>query len=126
MGTQQMMLMILGIIVVGIAIAVGIMLFTSTSASSNRDAIINDMMNLGQYAYRFKLKPEPLGGGGRRYSGFIIPQTLATNENASYVATPNVQTVSFTGTSKLGYGTVTAVLDSAGILGQFTYTGDLQ
>ena len=121
-----MLLMILGIIVVGIAIAVGIVLFTGTSASSNRDAIINDLMNIGQYAYRFKLKPEPLGGGGRRYSGFNIPQTLASNDNATYVATPGVQTVTITATSRLGFGTVTAVLDSTGVLGQFTYTGDLQ
>ncbi len=124
MGTQQILLVVLGILVVGIAIAVGIAMFGATLAESNKDAIVNDMMNISQSAYRYKLTPVPFGGGGRTYSGYAIPEKLADNENASYIATPSTQNCSFTATSKLGFGTVVAVLDSMGVLGTFTYTGE--
>ena len=124
MGQQQLLLIICGVIVVGIAISVGIYLFSGTSISANRDAIVNDLMNLGQYAYRYKLRPEPLGGGGLTYTGFQIPTKLATNDNASYSVTVATTTITFTAVSKFGYGTVTTILDSAGSIGINTYSGD--
>lgn len=123
MGNQQLMLVILGVIVVGVAIGVGLQLFAGTSIGSNRDAIINDLMNLGQYAYRYKLTPIPYGGGGRSYTGFSVPDKLDDNDNAAYAASPSASSVTFTATSNFGYGTITAVLDSAGTLGGFSYVG---
>jgi hypothetical protein len=124
MGTQQILLVILGILMVGIAIAVGIAMFSPTLAESNKTAIVNDMMNLGQFAYRYKLTPVPFGGGGRVYTGFVVPEKLKENENATFEATPSGQSCAFKGTSKLGFGTVEAVLDSLGQLGAFSYVGD--
>jgi len=124
MGQQQLMLIICGVIVVGIAISVGIYLFWGTSVGSNRDAIINDMMNLGQYAYRYKLRPEPLGGGGLTYIGFQIPAALASNEDADFTVAVATGSLTFTATSRFGYGTVVAVLDSTGIIGNYTYAGE--
>ncbi|HLF15349.1 MAG TPA: hypothetical protein VI932_10720 [Bacteroidota bacterium] len=98
-------------------------MFGSSMADSNKTAIINDLMNMSQYAYRHKLTPIPFGGGGRVYTGFIIPQKLSDNENATYVATPSGQSCTFVATSKLGFGTVSSVLDSTGQLGAFTYVG---
>src|SRR5689334_17899992 len=114
MGNQQLLLIILGVIVVGVAIGVGMELFSGTSVGANRDAIINDMMNLGQYAYRYKLTPIPYGGGGRSYTGFTVPARLDDNDNASYAATSSAASVILTATSKFGYGTISAVLDSTG------------
>ena len=127
MGTQQLMLVILGVIIVGIAIAVGIWLFSGTSVSSNKDAIINDLLNLSQHAYRWKLTPTPFGGGGRAFTGYVIPEALKDNEDATFVTT-NVspKSVTFEATSKLGFGKVSAVLDSAGVLGSYQYTGEFQ
>ena len=96
------------------------------SDSSNKDAIINDLQNLGQYAYRYKLRPEPLGGGGKFYTGFTIPAKLASDDNATYSSAVTSNTVTFTGTSAFNYGTLSAVLDSNGVLGTFSYTGDFQ
>jgi hypothetical protein len=126
MGQQQLVHIILGVIVVGIAIAVGISLFFGTSVTSNRDAIVNDLLNISQYAYRYRLRPEPMGGGGRSYTGLFIPASMADNDNATYtfVTAPNL--VTFTATSKFGYGTVVVVADSVGNTGNFTYTGDFQ
>ncbi len=126
MGQQQLLLLVLGAIIVGIAIIAGIFLFSNTSVSSNRDAIIADLQSLGQYAYRYKLRPEPLGGGGLFYTGFTIPSKLASNDNGSYSSTVAASSVTLIGQSAFGYGTITAVLDSTGALGTFTYSGDFQ
>jgi len=124
MGTQQILLVVLGIIMVGVAIAVGLAMFSPTLAESNKDAIVNDLMNISQYAYRYKLTPTPFGGGGRSYEGFVIPDKIASNEDAVFEASPDVQTCTFTAVSKLGFGTVTVVLDSTGALGDFTFDGE--
>lgn len=126
MGQQQLMLIIAGVIVVGIAIAFGIYLFSGTSALTNKDAIINDLMNLGQYAYRYKLRPEPLGGGGLAYTGFTLPMILISNENADYSVNVSSLSIRFTAVSKFGYGTIVAILDTAGIIGSYTYAGEFQ
>lgn len=124
MGTQQLLLVILGIIMVGIAVAVGIAMFSPSLAEANKDAIVNDLLNIGQYAYRYKLTPVPFGGGGRAYTGFIIPERLRETEDAAYASEATASTVTFTATSAMGFGTVTVVLDSAGQLGHFTYEGE--
>jgi len=126
MGQQQLVLIILGVIIVGIAISVGIALFSGESVSANKDAIMNDLMGIGQYALRYFLRPEPLGGGGRTYTGFTLPAQLSQNDNADYSVVTSPKSVSVTATSKFGYGTATAILDSTGLLSSFTYTGDLQ
>ena len=129
MGQQQLLLIILGVIIVGIAIAVGISMFSSSSVQSNKDAIINDMNNLAANAYQFRIRPTTMGGGGGSYSGgsgYAIPTKLQSNDNGTYTQTNAAQSVTFVGTSGQGYGTVTAVCDSTGRLGNFTYSGQFQ
>jgi len=101
MGQQQLLLIILGVIVVGIAIAVGISLFSAQSVQSNKDAIINDLNNIGAHAYQYKIRPSSMGGGEGNYKNFKLPTKLAENENATYVATATDSTVVLTATSKL-------------------------
>ena len=114
-------------IIVGIAIAVGISMFSSGSVQANRDGIVNDLNNLAANAYQFKIRPTTMGGGGGTYTGgtagYVIPTKLASNENGTYTRTNAAQAVTFVGTSGAGYGTVTAVCDSSGRLGGFTYSG---
>jgi hypothetical protein len=126
MGQQQLLLIILGVIIVGIAIAVGISMFSSGSIQSNRDGLINDMNNLAANAYQYRIRPTTMGGGGGTYTGYIIPLKLVSNENGSFAATAGASSVTFTGTSGQGYGTVAAVCDSTGRLTSFTYTGEFQ
>jgi hypothetical protein len=129
MGQQQLLLIILGVIVVGIAIAVGISMFSASSVQSNKDSLVNDMNNLAADAYQFRIRPSTIAGGGGSYTGgngYSIPSKLASNENGTYTHTNVAQAVTFVGTSSEGYGTITAVCDSAGRLGNFTYTGQFQ
>jgi hypothetical protein len=123
MGQQQLLLIILGVIVVGIAIAVGITMFGSSSVQSNKDALINDINNLAANAYQFRIRPSTMGGGSGSYAGYSIPGRMQSNENGSYTATAVAAQITFIGTSGQGYGTVTAICDSTGKLGTFSYTG---
>ena len=123
MGQQQLLLIILGVIIVGIAIAVGISMFSSGTVQANKDAIINDLNNLAANGYQYRIRPTTMGGGGGGYTGYTIPTKLAANENASYaVSSVSATSMTFTGTSSQGYGTVIAVLDSTGKLGTFSGT----
>jgi hypothetical protein len=127
MGQQQLMLIILGVIVVGIGIAVGIAQFGSGSISSNKDAITNDLNNLSVNAFQFKILPSSMGGGSGSYAAYRIPTKLQTNEDGTFtIGSAAAQSITFVATSAVGYGTITAVCDSAGTLGGFTYTGEFQ
>ena len=129
MGQQQLLLIILGVIIVGIAIAVGITMFSSSSIQSNKDAIINDLNNLGANAYQYRIRPTTMGGGGGSYVGYVIPTKLQSNSNAITYTTTTVAaaTITFKGTASTNASnSVTAVLDSTGVLGSFTYAGEFQ
>ena len=69
MGQQQLLLIILGVIVVGIAVAVGITMFQDNAVSANRDAVVNDLVNLSARAQQFYRRPTSLGGGQNKFTG---------------------------------------------------------
>jgi len=69
MGQQQLLLIILGVIVVGIAVAVGITMFQDNAVSANRDAVVNDLVNLSARAQQFYRRPSSLGGGQNSFLG---------------------------------------------------------
>ena len=64
MGTQQILLIVLSVIIVGIAVAVGITMFNAQATNSNRQAIMSDMNNLAASALAFYKTPVSHGGGG--------------------------------------------------------------
>jgi hypothetical protein len=68
MGQQQLLLIILGVIVVGIAVVVGITMFQDNAISANRDAVTNDLVNLGARAQQFYRRPTSLGGGQNSFN----------------------------------------------------------
>ncbi|HAV22583.1 MAG TPA: hypothetical protein DCX46_03645, partial [Bacteroidetes bacterium] len=123
-----LLLIILGVIIVGIAIAVGLSLFSAQSIQANKDAIINDLNNIAAHCYQFKIRPSSMGGGQGSYSGYAIPTKMATNENATFsVSSATATSVTIVATSTANStNTVTAVVDSDGRLGSWTYAGDFQ
>ena len=59
----------------------------------------------------------------------FIPHTtagLVINENATYSFIVNPSSVMFIASSKLGYGTISAQLDSNGNMSNFSYSGDFR
>jgi hypothetical protein len=127
MGQQQLLLIILGVIIVGIAIAVGLSLFSAQSIQSNKDAIINDLNNIGAHAYQYRIRPASMAGGAGTYSNYTIPSKMASNANAVYTCTATANAVTFTAVSANNTAnTVTAQIDTDGKFVQtaWVYTGD--
>lgn len=128
MGTQQLMLVILGVILVGIAIAVGISTFQAQNVRSNLDAMINDLNHIAAHAYQYRMRPVKLSGGEGDYSLYDIPPGLASNSNATYtILRKNKDAMALLATSALDPGnTITATVDAEGTLGGWIYTGAFQ
>ncbi len=72
MGQQQLLLIILGVIVVGIAVAVGITMFKDNAISANRDAVVNDLVNLAARAQQYYRRPTDLGGGQGKFDAITL------------------------------------------------------
>lgn len=126
MGTQQLLLIIVGLIVVGIAIAVGVAMFGSSSVEANRDSLINDINNLAANAKQYRSKLRTMGGGGGSYLGYLIPSNLTDLEDGWFAASIQDKDIVVTATSKFGFGTIQATVDSNGTVGNYQYTGDFQ
>lgn len=97
MGQQQILLIVLAIIIVGITIAISTTLFDSNATSSNRDAVIADLNNLGGIAIEYYKKPKNLNGGGNKFTGWKIPAELDTTVNGNYVLSVSEQSITIRG-----------------------------
>jgi len=108
MGTQQLLLIVLGVIIVGIAVVVGINIFGSNAEQANKDALTQDCLRIAAAAQGFYRKPTMLGGGNNDFTGITIEDCgmsaditgNGTNVNGTYAlsgASPTALTV--TGTS---------------------------
>jgi Tfp pilus assembly protein PilE len=103
MGQQQLLLIILGVIIVGIAVAVGITMFQDNAISANKDAVVNDLVQLAAKAQQHYRKPTSLGGGGNSYAGIdsagsLVSAAFHHNDNGIYrVTTTGTTSIVITG-----------------------------
>lgn len=110
MGTQQILLIVLSVIIVGIAVAVGITMFNAQAANSNRQAVVGDLNNLAASALAFYKTPTTHGGGGNSWSADVdnvgnwlgysystSTNTLSTG-NGSYVLSVSGDVLTIVGT----------------------------
>ncbi len=98
LGQQQLLLVILGIIIVGIAIAVSIQLFRTSAIDGKRDIMINECSNIASIAISYYKKPKEMGGGGKTFLGWSVPNQLVNTVNGSYIADVQGDQVTITGT----------------------------
>ncbi|MGD8782365.1 MAG: hypothetical protein PVH88_25825 [Ignavibacteria bacterium] len=84
MGSQQLLLISLGVILAGIALVVGLEYFQAQAVESNRDEVIAGLNNLAGMAQSYYKKEEALGGGGGTFVGFEIPPKLANTASGTY------------------------------------------
>ncbi|MFA7543087.1 MAG: hypothetical protein WCY84_01820 [Candidatus Cloacimonadaceae bacterium] len=73
MGTQQILLIVLSVIIVGAAIAVGIQMFNSQAYSANKSAIAADAQSFATQVVQYYKTPESQGGAG----GKVVSMTAA-------------------------------------------------
>lgn len=96
MGTQQILLIVLSVIIVGIAVAVGITMFNTQAQNANRQALVADANNFASQMIAYYKTPTSHGGGGRTFEasmdtlevwiGFASNGTY-TNDNGTYTLT---------------------------------------
>jgi Tfp pilus assembly protein PilE len=96
MGSQQLLLIVVGVVLIGIMVAVGMDMFKDQAASTNRDAIANDLSHLAVQAQKYYRRPQMLGGGAYSFNGLTFQRLSksATNANATYVLSPDPAGVS--------------------------------
>ncbi len=116
MGTQQLLLIVLGVIIVGIAVVVGIQIFGSQMDVANKDAVLNDCLRLAADAQGYYNKTEMQGGGGKAFDGITLELIgwKDENENGTYALSgASGDALVITGTSKDGTKSLTVTLDMA-------------
>ena len=72
MGTQQILLIVLSVIIVGAAIAVGIQMFNSQAYSANKSAIAADAQNYASQVVQYYKTPESQGGAGGKDANMTV------------------------------------------------------
>ena len=87
MGQQQLLMVVLAIIIVGIAIAISVQLFRSSAIESKRDLLIEETSSLATMAIQYYKKPQAMGGGGRSFTGWEIPDQMLQTANGSFMKT---------------------------------------
>lgn len=107
MGTQQILLIVLSVIIVGVAIAVGISMFNSQAYNANKTAIASDAQAFAAQVLQYWKTPESQGGAGGKGVN-MTPENVtdylgltgdnAKNENGTYeITAADSTTVKITG-----------------------------
>lgn len=91
MGSQQLLLIVVGVVILGIMVAVGVTMFIDQSASSNRDALATDLANFAAVAQGYYRRPSNLGGGQGSFNGLTISRITSKtiNDNGTYELDPD-------------------------------------
>jgi RsiW-degrading membrane proteinase PrsW (M82 family) len=101
MGTQQILLIVLSVIIVGAAIAVGIQMFNNQSYSANKSAIAADAQSFASQIVQYYKTPISQGGAGQptttmdaaAVGGFIgWGAAVTNNDNGNYIVVPQSAT----------------------------------
>lgn len=123
MGTQQLLLLVLGTIVVAIAIGVGIAEFKAYHVEAVGDEIQEQLMNLAAEAIAYAKKPATLGGGGGSFGGYQIPRTMQASANATYdlIAVPGASGAMLVGMTP-GSDMISMILQQNQTSPEFTYS----
>lgn len=82
MGSQQLLLILMSVIIVGIAIATGISVMNYQAKSQNRQAIISDMHYVASQAVMYYKIPESFGGGNGQWNETDLETWIILPRNA--------------------------------------------
>ncbi|HPK40982.1 MAG TPA: hypothetical protein PKZ69_05105 [Candidatus Cloacimonadota bacterium] len=109
MGTQQILMIVLSVIIVGAAVAVGIQMFDTQATNAQRNAIAADIQNFGAQVLAFQRTPTSMGGGKgatnlaaaesnlAQYLGFTGTGYTLENVNAVYTLSVDANIATITG-----------------------------
>ena len=83
MGTQQLLLIVVGVILIGIMVIIGVFMFRDQAAATNRDAMTNDLVHLASGAQKYYRRPPVMGGGGGSFDGLTLSDITSKPRNAN-------------------------------------------
>ncbi len=121
MGSQQMLLIVVGIIAVGVMIVVGFDISRKYMENSNRDQIIAGLYDLGLMAQQYYKKPIENGGGNGEFTGWVMPEQLKQTHSGKFTSSVKIDRVDLSaegteiGRNGLTEVRVTARVDKDGI-----------
>jgi hypothetical protein len=101
MGTQQILLIVLSVIIVGIAIVVGIAMFNNQAYNANQQAVASELTNFGSMAMQWWKTPKSQGGRGQT-TGSVAVDSVANFIGFSDAA--NGKNTTENGTFKIAAG----------------------
>lgn len=84
MGSQQLLLIAVGIVVIAFMIYAGFNLGRDYMENANRDQVISSLYDLGLLAQQHYKKDASQGGGGGSYTGWTIPTQLQTTQAGTF------------------------------------------
>ncbi|MDD2597276.1 MAG: hypothetical protein PHF32_08715 [Candidatus Cloacimonetes bacterium] len=109
MGTQQILLIVLSVIIVGAAIAVGIQMFNAQAYSANKSAIAADAQSFASQVVQYYKTPESQGGAGGNVANMTVAKIggyigwgghSTNNDSGEYIITAETTTVTIYGLGK--------------------------
>lgn len=93
----------------------------------NRDEMINELNFLCVAAAQHYILPKALGGGGRTFEGYSIPEKFVRTEEAAYTVTDSKNAASFRGVSlRFPSCAINVQADSMGHMTGWKYEGEFQ
>ena len=83
MGSQQLLLIVVGVVLIGIMVIVGVFMFRDQAAATNRDAMTNDLIHLASSAQKYYRRPRLMGGGDSSFDGLTLTNITSKPRNAN-------------------------------------------
>jgi Tfp pilus assembly protein PilE len=77
LGTQQILLIILAVIIVGVAVAVGVTMFNNQAYNSNKQAVSAELTNYATVLIQYWKTPASMGGAGQIVGNVTVARTAA-------------------------------------------------
>ncbi len=110
MGSQQILLIALGIILVALAIFAGYGIAKDYLENTNREQLISTIYDIGLLAQQYSKKDVKAGGGGGTFNGWVIPAQLRSTESGTFNAFVSQDKVNLTAVGKeIGMNGITNV-----------------
>lgn len=98
MGSQQLLMIVVGVIIVGLAIFSGLNMISTYYEENNRNQIISHLYTLGIEAQQHSKKTVEQGGGGGKFDGFNPSSKLLNLPGAEFEVRVRPERVDFSGT----------------------------
>ncbi|MCK4448280.1 MAG: hypothetical protein KAW56_14510 [Candidatus Marinimicrobia bacterium] len=119
MGTQQLLMIVLGVIIVGVAIVVGINMFSQGAVNAESDRLVQEVNVVGSNAAAYWRKPTQMGGGGRDFTGVTLSDLGAQDStaNTKLAITSTDVLISITAEGLSEHVIVTADINEDGVVG---------